>query len=260
MRFILFILLCCSHCLYAQQLIPEKTIQNPASFFTTDNLGNIYFVKEQSIQKHWANGNTENKYSDKVLGDITHIDASNPMRVLVFYRNTTNVVFLDNTLSRHSVIELEQYGLEQAILACTSNNNGFWVYDQLSFQLVRLDQGMNVVQETGNLSQALRMQIQPNCLLEANNRIYLNDPGKGILVFDIFGTYLKTIPIKKLDSFQVSGEHLYYTQDNQLYRFDMKLLSETTLELPVEARQVRVEKKKVYALTKKGVSIFNLSE
>ena len=217
--------------------------------FTTDNLGNVYHIKGNTIEKHLPNGTLQNQYSSKVYGEINFIDTQNPLQILLFYPDITKVVFLDNTLSVHHDISLEKYQLEQVNLICSSVNNSIWVYDQASLQLIRFNQQMNKIQETGNIIQLLGVEINPNYLSESNNHVYLNDPEIGVFVFDIFGTYLKTIPIKGINSFQVTETSIYYIQQGDIYNFDFKTLESNKITLPViDIEQFRIEKNSIYTL------------
>jgi len=65
------------------------------------------------------------------------------------------------------------------------------------------------------------MNIQPNFLIEHNGKLYLNSPNDGILIFDIYGSYLKTIPLKNLESFQVQYPYIFYTLNKKFYSFHL---------------------------------------
>ncbi|MBL4625434.1 MAG: hypothetical protein JKY42_09890 [Flavobacteriales bacterium] len=217
--------------------------------FTSDNLENVYHIKGNTIEKYLPDGSLQNQYSSKVYGMIGFTDTRNPLQILLFYPDITKIVFLDNTLSIHHDISLEQYELEQVNLVCSSVNNSIWVYDQSSLQLIRFNQQMNKIQETGNIIQLLGVEINPNFLAESNNHVYLNDPGIGILIFDIFGTYLKTIPIKELTSFQVDELNLYYLLHGEIYSYNFITTESMKITLPhPEIEQFRIEKNSIYTL------------
>ncbi|HSH65794.1 MAG TPA: hypothetical protein VLB84_08355, partial [Bacteroidia bacterium] len=106
------------------------TIQTNADFFTTDNQSNIYTVKANVLTKFDKTGKLLYKYSNKNFGDITFVDASNMLKILIFYRNYLLAVFLDNTLSMNGEpISFDKLGFLQTQLICASHNNGMWIYD-----------------------------------------------------------------------------------------------------------------------------------
>jgi hypothetical protein len=107
------------------------TIDVEADFFTTDNQSNLYIVKANELTKYDKKGKLLYKYSNKNFGNIDFVDASNMLRLLVFYKNFSQIVFLDNTLSLNGEsVSLDKIGFQQTQLVCSSHNNGLWLYDQ----------------------------------------------------------------------------------------------------------------------------------
>lgn len=260
--FLLFAFLFNLHGHSQQNLLPEKTISMQADFFSADHLGNIYSVKGGQLEKFSSDGKPENSYSSKILGNITAMDVSNPMKIVLFYKNLSQVVFLDNTLSRQGdPVALENTGLEQAILVCSSVNNGIWVYDQRNFQLVRMDQNLKMVAETGNITQQTGGELNPDFLIEKNNRLYLNDTSRGILVFDVFGTYSKTIPLKNAGNIHVVEDFLFFIREGKFFSFSLKMLEQKEIVLPeTECRQVLAEGGKIYILKENELKVYSGKE
>jgi hypothetical protein len=92
-------------------------IKVKSAFFTTDNIGNIYTVNGDQISKFSPNGDLLKIYSNKKLGKISSVDASNPLRIVVYYKDFARVVLLDSQLSENGEgISLETLNLEQSDL------------------------------------------------------------------------------------------------------------------------------------------------
>ncbi len=237
-----------------------KSIKTKAKFVTVDKLGNIYLVNNDEILKYDNNVNFLMSYSNKDLGKITYVDVSDPLKVLVFYKDFGQIVFLDNTLSiKGDVLLLETYELEQSTLACSSYESAFWVYEPNMYKLIRVDKNFQITQQSGNITQLIGAEISPNCLTENNNFIYLNDPKIGVLVFDRYGTYSKTIPFKGLTSFQIIGDKLIYTETSLIKTYNLKTLEETTTKLPEEKPlSVNVWQEKLYILNNKEINIYSI--
>jgi hypothetical protein len=189
---------------------PRWTVPVKGNALEVDNLGDVYVLANQDIIKYRSNGQFYRSYSNKSLGNISRIDASNPLKTLVFYRDLSRLVFIDNTLSeQQDNVYLERFGREFASLACTSNDeNGFWLFDPVAFSLTRYNQKMNVKAEVLNINQLTGKTINPIWMIERGNRLYLVDAKNGILLFDIFGTYLKTIPLIGITKLWVDGDLL----------------------------------------------------
>lgn len=235
------------------------SITTESDFFTTDNQSNVYAVKADVLIKYDKTGKLLYKYSNKNLGNISFVDASNMLRILVFYKDFLQIVFLDNTLSLDGEpVSLDKIGFQQAQLACSSHNSGIWIYDQQNFELVRLDQNFSRTQQTGNLSALLYMDIQPDFLLEYDNKIYLNNPATGILIFDVYGTYYKTIPVKNALGFQPIGDWVYYLSDKKVKAYNVKTTEEKEFEMPLsEYENFRLEMNILILRTSKAISLYS---
>ena len=233
-------------------------IPGAASFFTTDNQSNIYAVKGDELVKYDKTGRQLYKYSNKNLGDITFVDASNMLKILVFYKEFSQVVFLDNTLSLSGEpVAFDNLGFQGALLACTSNNSNIWIYDQQNFSLVQLSQTYEKLQQTANLAQVLNMELQPDYLLEYDNKVYLGNPATGILIFDVYGTYYKTIPVKNVHRFQPIGDWVYYMDGKTAKAYNVKTTEEHEFNMPLSTfTGFRLEMGLLMIQTEQGIAVY----
>lgn len=218
----------------------------------TDNLGNPFVVNGDELVKFRDNGTLFRLYSNKALGTITSVDVRNPLKIIVFYRDFSRIVFLDNTVTENgNPIYLEEIDLEQTSLVCASYDNGFWVFEPVHYRLIRFDQQLQETARILHLNQLLGGEFQPVYMCEQENRLYMSDPKRGILEFDIFGTYIKTIPIKGLYKFQVIGDVLFYSDEpGMLKAFGLKTLREDRLELPrTDYTAWQIEKERLFLLS-----------
>ena len=231
-----------------------KNIEFKGEWLTTDQLGYYYEVSDTDIKKYSEKGVLDCSYSNNVLGVIANVDVSNPQKILVYFRDFTKIIILDNTLSPTSdVIDLTDLELDETTLVCRSYNSGTWYYDPVQFQLIRKDQELITTNTSGNIANLLNKNIQANFLVENNNRVYLNDKALGVLVFDNYGTYLKTLPIVGLTSFQVKEKQLVYcNKDGQIETYDFFTLESVQFK-PLEYAsivQVRVENNTIFIVDK----------
>ena len=223
------------------------TIRHANNLFTVDNIGNIYLVDGGELLKYLPAGKFVARYSNLKLGDITSVDATNPLKIIVYYRDFQQLVFLDNQLSANAPLSLEKLGYEQAHLVCAGANNGFWVYNKQNNELLRFNETAKLAISTGNLKQVLGADVNPDFMVEHNGFLFLNDPASGIYVFDIFGAFSKVISIKDLSTFEPGSEIIYYRRDSLLCSYKHRLFEESCKTLPVpSARSVRYLNGKIY--------------
>jgi len=228
------LLLALMACSFVMDTNPRRVVIK-ANFdqFTIDNIGNIYTLLDEEIVKYLPNGKFFARYSNLKLGKISFVDATNPLKVLLYYKDFQQLVFLDNQLSVNSnEVALENLGYEQTELACAGANNSFWIYDRKNNELLRFNENSKKISSTGNLKQILKADLDPNFMREYNGFLYLNCPDQGIYVFDFYGAFSKLIPLKSLRGFRVDEEIVYFRRDSTLCSYNFKLLEEVCKPLP----------------------------
>ena len=230
-----------------------------ATFFTTDKLGNSFVVVENQLLQFDPVGKPLANFSLKSVGTLQFVDASNPMKILLFYPDFAQIIVLDAQLSLQSQIDLRSLRFFQPLTVCTSKENGYWIYDRHDDMLKKLDFNLQEVAQSSNLSQILGYQIRPCLMIEENGFIYINNPETGILVFDRLGTYYKTIPYPNIVSFQVIDKDVLFITKNKLVKLEFKTLSEKEVLLPQQdsVRIARIERDKLYLLTNDSLNFYS---
>ena len=258
--FIFLFFLCISSSFAQNKYSLISTINIEADFFTSDNQSNIYAIKGDELIKFDKNGKLLYKYSNKNLGNIDFVDASNMLRLLVFYRKFSQIIFLDNTLSINGEpLALDKINYQQTQLVCSSFNNGIWLYNQQNMEILRMNQSNEITQESGNLSNLINIDLLPNYFMEYNNRIYLNNPSSGILIFDIYGTYYKTFFEKNIKHFQAIGDMIYYISDKKVLSYNLKTTETLQFETPeIEFQNFRLEMDVLILQGSKSISIYRI--
>lgn len=242
------------------QLVNE--FSTSATRFTTDNLKKIYLVENNQVFKLNYSGDTLFTYSDKTLGNITSIDVSNTLRPLLFFKGNAQIVVTDNTLSaQQASYKLEELNLYQTqLIASSLVDNGIWIYDQELFQLIKVNTSFERIYESGNLEQLLQKDsLTPSQLTEDKGKVYLTSPNHGVLVFDIYGSYIKTIPVKDVQQIQVANGNIYYQKNDKYYVYNELNFEETEIILPeVQIKSVRLEKDHLIIQSLDKISIYSI--
>ncbi|HRD53614.1 MAG TPA: hypothetical protein PKY96_13290 [Flavobacteriales bacterium] len=244
-------------------LPPGHAIEGRFDAFTTDELGNVYALQGDELVLFDKKGRSWLRNSLKTFGRISTIDAFYSMKPMVFAREQGQVAVLDNTLAvQGSVINLTRGGYPQAVLACMSVQNGFWLFDQRELALIRVDAQLRPLANTGRLDQLLGFAPEPIAMHEHESRLYLNDPARGIHVFDLFGTYMRTIPLPNARSMQVRDGDLIVLDARGAWRYDMRTLSLTPITVPIaltEARDLRIERGAAHVLLPDRIAVIPLA-
>lgn len=202
--------------LFSFQLFKTLKIEKEANLIGVDSLGKIYQVDNKMVQKYDAEGKKIANYALLNTGTITSIDTRNALQTLLFFEDQQQIVLLDNMLGVNRQIELKSY-FDWIDLACLSNrDNAFWLYSINSQSLIKVNNELQEVKRLDNIGQLLNLDIQPIQLIEKGEKVYLLDRSFGVIVFDIFGNYLKTIPIKNAQKIRVDDEQIIYLVENTI--------------------------------------------
>lgn len=191
--------------------------------FTTDNLDNIYVLNSRNqVRKYNLNGDSVAVYNDvKKFGQATLIDVSNPLKILLYYRDFATVVMLDRFLNTVNTVDLRKQGILQAKAIGQSYDNKIWVYDELEAKLKKIDEDGKLLQETPDFRLLLSQSIAPVKIADENKYVYLYDPSRGVFVFDYFGALKNGILIQQWQNFKVSGKFIFGSKADTLYRYNI---------------------------------------
>ena len=236
-------------------------LDTECSQFTIDPLGNIYMICGQNIMKYDNNLVKTGDYSNVYLGNISFADVSDPLRILLYYREFNQAVWLDNFLQElRSPVRLDDLGIDQAILMCSSNLGGFWIFDQLNNQLQYFDKNLKKIYESISLN-SLIGEIKPSLIVEKNRMVYLYFPDAGVFTFDQFATYSRTLPVYPDNLFQVTDESIYYLQNGSFNRYNLNSFREENVILPdtVSLMTVLIRAEYIYIHKQDGVFIYKSS-
>jgi len=198
------------------------TIDAKAQQCYLDPLNRAYLVKKGEVELRDEKNKVLSIYSNKLIGEDIMLDATNPLKILVYSPNQMKLIFLDSRLAElREPINLFAKGFEQISLAATSHSNGFWLYDPINFQLIRFDQNSEEERRSLNLGQLLRLELYPTDMVEQANKVYMTDPAHGVFVFDVYGNYLNLLPIKGIEHLVIHNDRLFYKKDDALLAYHL---------------------------------------
>lgn len=256
MKKFLFFILSFTFFSFKNDDVPIIEIKTKIDFFEIDNLENIYTICESEIKKFTSNGKLFARYSNLKYGNVSSIDATNPLKIIVYYKDYQQLVFLDNQLSDNGIsVSLEKLGYEQTELVCASANNSFWLYNKQNNELVRFNENSKKISSTGNLIQLLKTEISPSYITESNGFLYLNCPKEGIFVFDIFGTYIKTIGLVNQKKIRINENIVYYKLDSTFCSYNVNSFEKLCKNINVDLVDANYSKNKLYLSNKNGMRV-----
>lgn len=230
-------------------------------YFLTDHLKNIYIVTNKNeLLKYDGEGYFDSRFSFKKFGKIGYADVTNPFKIVLYYTDFQCIVVIDAALNPIKTLFLNDMGVANASVLTMSDAGHFWVFDSGVNKFLRYTidaNGFKLADTTPPLSMT---GLQPTQMLVRENLVYLNVPSKGILVFDQFGKYIKTLNIQNATSLQIIDNQLFYQQNSKYFRFNLQTLASTVINLPdgvTGDRFMQMQKGRLYAQRATSVDVFD---
>jgi len=209
-----------------------------ARSITTDELGNIYAIqKDNTLARYNAQGDSTGFYRSALNGQLGSVDATNPLRLLLYFPAFNKVQVLDRQLALKAEVDLRPLRIFSPTAIATASDGNIWVYDPVNARLLKLDETGARIQEGIDLRQQLSFVPKAGFLLERDRRLYLCDTAHGILVFDPFASYITTLPFRPVASLQAFNHQLVFRRGNTLCSYDMQTFGEQLLPLPEDRQQ-----------------------
>jgi hypothetical protein len=225
---------------------------------TVDNFSNFYTSSEYQLFKFSPDGEYLYPYEENRYGKIGMVDVSNTMKILVFYPDFMRVVALDKFLAPLNSFSFFDLGYQNVSAVGSSMDGRLWFYDITDFKLKKIDETGQVFRESQPLNVLINAVPNPNFILEKDNQVFVNDPNLGVMVFDDFGGYAKTVPIKGLKKFQVFQDQVIYFESNRLNAYNLVTFDLKALTLPdsTDVVMAAIQKNRVGVLKKDKVDFY----
>ena len=230
--------------------------------FTVDNLGNIYVLtKDNQLKKLSPDGDSLAVFNDvRRYGNIATVDATNPLKILVYYREFTTIIELDRFLNIINTIDLRKQNILQAKAIGLAYDNNAWVYDELDARLKRIADDGSLVDQTTDFRQLFDAAPDPIVIRDQGGLVYLYDMVKGVYVFDHYGTLKTHIDLPGWLDFDVLDKNLLGRDDKKFYRYQLGTLDMKEEPIPAAyqgASRIRITPTIIYVLKSAGLEIYS---
>ncbi len=260
--YILFFTLILPSCGSTQKFIPidgkkEYVLRESILDIRIDNLQNIYILnRKNQVLRFNQSFEKQFDYSNNLIGEIKSIDATNPQKILCFIKDFNRILVLDNTLAEINIIDLSTSEYLDVSAVARSNDDKIWLFDPINQTLVKVNDLVEKQFESNRLSDLNLGMINPVLIKEKNNIVAMSDPEVGILIFDNFGQFIKLIPEKGIETFQIYGDYLFFTQNGKYYQYHIVRYEKSEIPNMIEGYDsFIITKGNVYYIDQNGIGI-----
>lgn len=208
------------------QLQLIKSIAGSYKNFEVDNLGNVYLIsKNNQVKKMSPTLDSMGVYNDtRRLGNITAIDVTNPLKILVFYKDFSTIIVLDRFLNMVNAIDLRAENLLQVSCIASSYDNNIWLFDELENQVKKIDEFGKVILKFTDLRLLFEKTFLPNKMIDNDGKLYLHDTENGLLTFNYYGAFYNNYSIVGLSDISILEGKLNGFLKNDICEFDLRLM------------------------------------
>ncbi len=231
--------------------------------FEVDVYGNMFVVTAgNQFKKISPIGDSISVFNDvKRYGNPSLIDVSNPLKILLYYKNFATAVFLDRLLTLRGSLNFRTSGIFAAKAVATSYDNQIWLFDEQDFTLKKIDELGKLLLSSNDLRNQIGVTPFASTIIDRENVVYVYDINQGFFLFDYYGAYKKTIAVTGWENVNVSGTVLYGFKEGKLCVYNSATLIEKQYDLPTAFLKNKILKAiggKLYLLAEDGIYVFEI--
>ena len=144
------------------------------------------------------------------FGRLYAVDVSNPLKVLLHFKDFNTVVILDRLLNERAVLDLRRSNLLQVKAIGQSYDNNIWVYDELDAKLKKIGDDGRLIDQSNDFRQIFDSTPSPSVIIDQDKLVYMYDD------------YKRHVFIRLLRRFQkqnsITGWRDFTVIDNSVFR------------------------------------------
>ncbi len=239
-----------------------KSIKFRATDFALDNLNNLYVLSNTGqLKKFNEAGDSIAVYNDvRRFGKVYSIDVTNPLKVLLYYKDFSTIVILDRLLSARGSVDLRKQNIAQATAIGSSYDNNIWIFDVIDNKLKKIDENGNLLLETIDFRTVFEEPFAPQKILDVNGLVHLYDAAVGLLSFDHYGSFQKKYPLAKWQNINVFDKNITGIYNNNIILYNTSNFMQKQYQFPSSFgsfTQYIIGSTRLFTLSKDSVNIYN---
>lgn len=258
----IFLIICVHAGAQDTSFVLSKTIRGNFADFAVDNLGNIYLLNsDNQLKKIGPTGDSLAVYNDvRRYGKVYSMDVTNPLKILLFYKEFGTIVMVDRFLSVVNTIDLRSLNIFQAKAVGLAYDNSVWIYDDLEAKLKRIKDDGSLVSATTDIRQFVDAVPDPSTLSDQSGLVYLYDTAKGVYIFDHYGAFQKQIQLTGWEDFAVIEKSLLGRNQHYFFRYQSGNPEIQQQAIPVAylpSNKIIIMPGAIYVLKQSGLEIYS---
>ncbi|MEI6947970.1 hypothetical protein V9K67_12305 [Paraflavisolibacter sp. H34] len=239
----------------------ERSYSGSVADAALDNLGNLYVLTaSDQLKKYSPQGDSMAVYNNvRKFGKVSALDVSNPLKVLLYYKDFSTIVVLDRLLAVRSTLDLRRRNILQASAMSLAYDGNIWLFDAFDSKLKKVNEEGELLLETPDFRSLFGEAVQPQQIIDEDNLLYLYDTARGLYLFDRYGTFKRKVPVAGWSGIRPAGQQLWGITGHSLRSYNLSNLLETQYAFPASFmpyQRFRLSHNKLLALTPDSLRIY----
>jgi len=258
------IILCRTNSLAQDSILQLKLLHiigGKFSNFSTDNMGNILLVNaDNELIKYNSRFDSVASYKNLSAGNLSVIDAGNPLQILLYYSEQNTLILLDRQLNLINTIDLNGAGINKVSAITRSYDNNFWLFDEWSNTIKKIDNNGAVLMTSTEFRLLKEGAHAPQKMMDNGGSLYLYDTAGGWMVFDYYLGLQKQYPYLKWRNVWVENGWIKGMEGDWLVASlpQQMLYERKKLSISLKALKVVVAGNKLYSQDNKGLNVYTI--
>lgn len=239
----------------------QKTYPGDVTDFSVDNLGNIFILYQNGqLKKLNREGDSLAVFNNvRRYGKLFSIDVTNPLKILLYYKDFSTVVILDRLLNTRATLDLRKLNLYQVRAISQSYDNNIWVFDEFESKLKRISDDGKLLDQFTDFRVLFDSVPSPQYIFDQNKQLYLYDSLKGIYIFDYYGSFKSRLPFTGWRDFSVINNFLFGRDHQNLFRYEPGTFNLQHYPIPlsmINSQKILITAGKIYLLRDNKLEVY----
>ncbi|MBN1252218.1 MAG: hypothetical protein JXR51_04365 [Bacteroidales bacterium] len=227
--------------------------------FRTDNLGFIYVSDNILLRKYNLNGELIKTYSDDKFLDLQLVDATDPFKILLYYKNSNKIIFLDKNLAKiGNEISLDKLNYFAVKSVCKSKQYAIWIFDEFENKLIQYCFNPNRIIHQISMDNFTTGDVS---ISEQGNYVAVISNKSSVYIFNDNGLFIDSLNLKGKNIFQIKGENIIYNEEKNVYSYNFikKETKSFKFDKINDFEELRIENDNLYVTKGKSIFIYSMN-
>ncbi len=200
--------------------------------FDVDIFNNIYSLTTYGVSKI----GTDQAYNNPRLGEPKQLDIGNGQNILLFYKSSQRIVFLDSQLNEIHIFDLRELGVYDVSAICYTEDEELFLYGNQWRSFIEMNREGEIRKSSNDLY-AENIDLTGMQDMEYHDEKLFIRTSQNMYIYSKYGELLQTVSEKRDMEISDTGE-MYYINQNALYKYE-PLMPQDQFVIKVEEQPCR---------------------